>query len=404
MTRPLRILYPGAVYHVMNRGLARQPIFRTAADREAFLATVAEAHAVWGIEVAASCRMDTHYPLGLRTPEPTLPRVMRHVHGLYTQRFNRAHRREGPWFRGRYRALCLAAEASRGAVVRDVPRNPVEATRVRDPGAFRWSSHRASRHPRRRPPWLRVDPLLRALGGPRGFHAYVLAGHDATLAALYHKPRLPPLRGAEAFRAALRRPARPPHREHGRPERQLLRPPVAEVSQVVAGAYAVPPAALLAGRRGRRQEARQVALWLVKTHGDLTQAETARHFGLGSPGSARWVCGVIRQRLHADRHLRRRLAELEGALLPRTIHPTTRPLLTAAPPAATVSPERPPVVAPASPFPPGLGWDKIPIARSSAVQFNPFYPAGPPPRPRACSLRGPPDKSLLAKCHNLSVT
>ncbi len=177
MARPLRILYPGAVYHVMNRGLARQPIFRSAADREAFLATVAEAHAVWGIEVAASCRMDTHYHRVLRTPEPTLPR--------------------------------------------------------------------------------------------------------------------------------------------------LLRPPVAAVIQVVAGASAVPPAALLAGRRGRRQEGRQVARWLVKTHGDLTQAETARQFGLGSPGSARWVCGVIRQRLHADRHLRRRLAELEGALMPRTIQPKT---------------------------------------------------------------------------------
>jgi len=323
MTRPLRILYPGAVYHVMNRGLARQPIFRTAADREAFLATVAEAHAFWGIEVAAYCLMDTHYHLVLRTPETTLPRVMRHVNGIYTQRFNRAHRRDGPLFRGRYRALCIDADAYLGAVVRYVHRNPVEAKLVRGPGAFRWSSHRAYLHPRRRPPWLRVEPLLSALGGPRGFHAYVLAGNDATLDAVYQKQRLPPLLGAEAFRAAIRRRARPPHREHVRPERQLLRPPVAEVIQVVAGAYAVPPAALLEGRRGRHQEGRQVALWLVKTHCDLTHAETARHFGLGSPGSARWVCGVIRQRLHADRHLRRRLAALESALMSRTSQPTT---------------------------------------------------------------------------------
>ena len=45
MARPLRILYPGAVYHLMNRGVARQPVFRTAADRQAFLAGGPAAHA-----------------------------------------------------------------------------------------------------------------------------------------------------------------------------------------------------------------------------------------------------------------------------------------------------------------------------------------------------------------------
>ena len=77
LARPLRILYPGAVYHVMNRGMARQPVFRTAADRQAFLTGVAEAHALWGIEVYASCLMDPHYPLVLQTPEASLPRVLR---------------------------------------------------------------------------------------------------------------------------------------------------------------------------------------------------------------------------------------------------------------------------------------------------------------------------------------
>lgn len=323
MARPLRILYPGAVYHVMNRGLARQPVFRTSADREAFLAGVAEAHALWGLEIYAYCLMPTHYHLVCRTPEANLPRVMRHVNGLYTQRFNRAHRRDGPLFRGRYRALCIDAEAYLGAVVRYVHRNPVEAKLVRAPGAFAGSSHRAYLQPRRRPPWLRVEPLVSALGGARGFDAYVRVANDPALDTFYQQRRLPPLLGAAGFRARVRRRARPPHREHVRPERQLLRPTAAEVLQVVARAYAVPPAALLAGGRGRRQEGRQVALWLVKTRCDLTHAETARQFGLGSPGSARWVCGVIRQRLQGDRHLRRRLAALEGALMPRTSQPTT---------------------------------------------------------------------------------
>ena len=323
MARPLRILYPGAVYHVMNRGLARQPVFRTGADREAFLAGLAEAHALWGLEIYAYCLMDTHYHLVCRTPEATLPRVMRHVDGLYTQRFNRAHRRDGPLFRGRYRALCIEAEAYLGAVVRYVHRNPVEAKLARDPGAFRWSSHRAYLHPRRRPPWLHVAPLLKALGGARGFHAYVLEGNDRALEVFYQQRRLSPLLGAAAFRTWVRRRARPPHREHVRPERQLLRPTVAEVVEAVAAAYRVPPADLLQGRRGQRHEGRHVALWLVRTRCDLTHAETARQFGLGSPGSARWVCARMRARARENRRLRRRLAELEEQLGGGTSQPTT---------------------------------------------------------------------------------
>ncbi len=76
---------------------------------------------------------------------------MRHINGLYTQRFNRAHRRDGPLFRGRSRALCLDAAAHLGAVVRYVHRNPVEAYFARDPGAYSWSSHPAYLHRRRRP-------------------------------------------------------------------------------------------------------------------------------------------------------------------------------------------------------------------------------------------------------------
>jgi len=47
MSRPLRIQYSGAVYHVMNRGRARQPTFVDDADYQAFLDTLAEAHRLW---------------------------------------------------------------------------------------------------------------------------------------------------------------------------------------------------------------------------------------------------------------------------------------------------------------------------------------------------------------------
>jgi putative transposase len=87
MSRPLRVQYFGAVYHVMNRGAARQPTFVDDADYQAFLNTLTEAHRRWGIEVFAYSLMKNHYHLCLRTPKGNLARVMRHIDGIYTQRF-----------------------------------------------------------------------------------------------------------------------------------------------------------------------------------------------------------------------------------------------------------------------------------------------------------------------------
>ena len=93
MARPLRIEYSDAVYHVMNRGVARQAVFRGPEDYQSFLQVVGDAHALWGVEVFAYCLMPNHYHLCLQTPLGNLARVMRHINGLYTQRFNRVHRR-----------------------------------------------------------------------------------------------------------------------------------------------------------------------------------------------------------------------------------------------------------------------------------------------------------------------
>ena len=79
MSRPLRIEFPAAVYHVMNRGAARQATFSDEADYQAFLDTVAEAHRQWGIEVFAYSLMRNHYHLCLRTSKGNLSRVMRHI-------------------------------------------------------------------------------------------------------------------------------------------------------------------------------------------------------------------------------------------------------------------------------------------------------------------------------------
>ncbi len=82
MSRPLRIEYAGAWYHVMNRGAARQPIYLQPSHRQLFLALLGELQDRFGIETHAYCLMDNHYHLLLHTPKGQLCRIRGQVYVL----------------------------------------------------------------------------------------------------------------------------------------------------------------------------------------------------------------------------------------------------------------------------------------------------------------------------------
>ncbi|MGH7478467.1 MAG: transposase [Candidatus Methylomirabilales bacterium] len=110
MARPLRIEFPGAYYQIMNRGLARQRVFSDRVDRLTFIELLADCHEMWSVRVYAYCLLDTHYHLLLETPDDNLARVMRHLNGIYTQRYNRRHGRDGRLLRGRYTSILVEEE------------------------------------------------------------------------------------------------------------------------------------------------------------------------------------------------------------------------------------------------------------------------------------------------------
>lgn len=311
MARPLRIEYPDAVYHVMNRGLARQSVFRDPNDFENFLQVLGETHALWGVEVFAYCLMRNHYHLCLRTPIANLGRVMRHVNGLYTQRFNRAHRRDGPLFRGRYKAIVVEAEVYLAAVIRYIHLNPVKAKLVKSPERYPWSSHARYLNSPSAPPWLAVGEVLGGFGTPRGFHEFVLEGNEEALEAFYAGGRQVPLLGTEGFGRWVRKKLRPLSREHPRYERAKVRPSVRQVVQRVAAVFEVEGIAIRQGRRGEANDARKVAMYLVKRLCDLTLQETAAHFGVESYGVVGWACAQVRAKQAKDSRFKKRVAQAE---------------------------------------------------------------------------------------------
>lgn len=107
MPRQLRIEYPGAIYHVMNRGDRREPIFEDDTDRQRFVTTLAEACAKTDWQVHAYCLMNNHFHLVVETPEANLVAGMRWFMSTYTARFNRRHKQFGHLFSGRYKSLIV---------------------------------------------------------------------------------------------------------------------------------------------------------------------------------------------------------------------------------------------------------------------------------------------------------
>ena len=114
MARKVRIQYPGAMYHVMNRGDQREAIFEDDQDRQRLLETLTEAGEKTGGQVHAFCLMRNHFHLVLETPQPNLVAGMKCLLGAYTGRFNRRHKQFGHVFSGRYRALIWGGGAGSG--------------------------------------------------------------------------------------------------------------------------------------------------------------------------------------------------------------------------------------------------------------------------------------------------
>jgi len=181
MSRPLRVEYPGALYHVTCRGDRREPIYRDSTDRIAHLEVVAHALDRFNARAMAYCLMGNHYHLVLHTRRANLSRLMRHLNGVYTQLFNRRHGLTGHLFQGRYKAILVDRDAYLWALCRYVERNPVAARLVESAADWRWSSYRAHVGLAPAPRWLDVDGLHGVVLG----HAVLSAAQRRRAASLH---------------------------------------------------------------------------------------------------------------------------------------------------------------------------------------------------------------------------
>jgi len=164
MARPLRIEFPGAVYHIISRGNAKQSIFLDESDRRTFLKLLSSVVERFNWLCHAYCLMDNHYHLIIETPDGNLSRGMRQLNGVYTQGFNRRHGRDGHLFQGRYKSILVDKDNFLLSLCRYVILNPVKTGLVKRPENWKWSSYRETIGESKKPSFLTTDWILSQFG------------------------------------------------------------------------------------------------------------------------------------------------------------------------------------------------------------------------------------------------
>jgi len=140
----------------------------------------------------------------VQTPQSNLSRFMRHVNGIYTQKYNRLHNSDGQLFRGRYKAIVVDADSYLLELVRYIHRNPMRAGMVKKAGDYRWSSHKVYLSRSKDWNWLYKDLVLEMLDPNKSrqlsvYKRFVSMNDFDEIEQFFEKKHIPSILGDDSF-------------------------------------------------------------------------------------------------------------------------------------------------------------------------------------------------------------
>jgi REP element-mobilizing transposase RayT len=181
MSRAIRIDYPGAWHHVMNRGAKKAPIFMIREDCQGFLDLMEQTIEKFKWELHAYSLMPNHFHVLIRTSTGNLSKGMQHLLGRYTRWLNRRHGWDGPVFRGRFRSQLVRNPVHLRVLIAYIHLNPVSAHLTKRVDDECWTSYRAYMNKEHRPGWLTTSYFTKVLGGRKKLHEFVESYHHGRL-------------------------------------------------------------------------------------------------------------------------------------------------------------------------------------------------------------------------------
>jgi len=320
MSRPLRIEFEGAWYHVMNRGADRRAVFPNNLHRRLFLDLLGEIRDTFGVQCHAYCLMGNHYHLLLYTPRANLGRAIRHLDGVYTQRHNRRTESDGPLFRGRYKAILVDEDNYLLQVCRYVHRNPLEAGIVKDLIDYPWSSHQSYLGYGPVPAWLECRTILSLFGNvnPR-FRYDRFVGHpnDDALAAFYGKKRMDTVLGCDDFKARCTERLKSIPADYEIPAASAFSrtPAIKDIVSVVAAYFGISIRQLREATDSDTRSARALTMSLCRNPGGHRLREIAAELNVRSYSTVGMTVQRLKKKLDQEPDVAYTLAELRKRIL-----------------------------------------------------------------------------------------
>jgi REP element-mobilizing transposase RayT len=320
MARPLRIEFDGAWYHVLNRGLARRNIVRTDKDRKLFFDILGETATTYGIEVHAYSLLNNHYHLLIHTPTAGLSRAMRHLNGVYTQKVNKGWRSDGPIYRGRYKAILVDSNEYLLELVRYIHLNPVKAGLCAHPKEHPWTSHVAYLKKPKRPQWLVTGDVLNHFGGKESksiieLNDFVCSAVSKEFSSKLKKERV--ILGSKGFSEWVHKNFVDRTRK-GIPLQERVprkKIPVGHILQCISHVYDIPIKEIRSAQSGQRNEARSMAVYLIRRLSECSQSEIAKWLKASNQNAVAQMQYRFHQRLTKEKQLNKRINIVTHSIL-----------------------------------------------------------------------------------------
>jgi REP element-mobilizing transposase RayT len=325
MARPLRIEYPGAYYHVMNRGNRREDIFVTDNDRNVFLDGLADSCETYSIKLIAYVLMANHFHLVVQTPNGNLSEFMRHFLVTYTVRFNRRNGRIGHVFQGRFKSLLIEKDEYLLPLSRYIHLNPIRTRKFRNADAqtkteylkkYQWSTFPGYCYLRKRNKNIDYGWLLRTYFGEdtakgrRMCREYVCNAIESEVENPFEDVVHQSILGTQDFvKWVNKRLPRKGQREVPSLNKLLHHISVEQILEEVAKAGNV-QADELRDRKTKLKDLRQMAMELSYRYSNCKQREIGAIFGVDystvSQSRAR-----LRARLNSSRKLKKQFDRIQ---------------------------------------------------------------------------------------------
>jgi putative transposase len=320
MSRPLRIDYPNAWHHVMNRARGGAALFVEEADYQQFIDLLQETADLFNVNVTAYCLIPNHYHLMVQTPDANLSRCMRHLNGVYTQKYNMAHGCDGTLFRGRYKSILVDADNYVLQLVRYIHRNPLEAGLVKRLDRYRWSSHKGYLSKAKKWNWLYKGFILGMLTEDlnsqiQAYKRFMAQHQDEDLVRILERKNQPSMLGTREFISRVKDRFFKKKIDKEIPASKRLAPDLNRIISGVSRYYGIKPTALTAVRRGVENEPRDVAVYLIRTMRSEPLMKIGADFGLNRYSSVSTVVMRVKTKLRKDRKFKERLAKIENNIL-----------------------------------------------------------------------------------------